>query len=218
MPTKQAFKVGLVQMAMSARPEDNVLKAVSKVREAATLGAEVVCLPEMYRTPYLCQVEDHANFALAETVPGPSTEALSRVAKDAGVAVVVPVFERRAPGVYHNSAVDPRRGRLDRGPLPQDAHPGRPALLREILLRARRPRLPGLRREARPHRHPHLLGPVVPGGRAAHRAAGRLRPLLPDRDRVAPEREGRRTGSRSARPGRRSSARTRSRTASTSRR
>jgi N-carbamoylputrescine amidase len=105
MATKQQFKVGLVQMAMSPSPEDNVRKAVAKVREAAARGAEVVCLPEMYRTPYLCQTEDHANFALAETVPGPSTEALSGIAREKGVAVVVPVFERRAPGVYHNSAV-----------------------------------------------------------------------------------------------------------------
>jgi len=105
MPSSHRFTVGLVQMAMSARPDENVRKAEDKVREAARLGAEVVCLPEMFRTPYFCQKEDHANFALAETVPGPSTEALSRVAKERGVAVVVPVFERRAPGVYHNSAV-----------------------------------------------------------------------------------------------------------------
>jgi N-carbamoylputrescine amidase len=103
--TKRSFKVGLVQMSMSARPEENTEKAAAKVAAAAKAGAEVVCLPEMYRTPYFCQKEDHANFALAETVPGPSTEALSRAAKQAGVAVVVPVFERRAPGVYHNSAV-----------------------------------------------------------------------------------------------------------------
>jgi N-carbamoylputrescine amidase len=103
--TKQSFKVGLVQMSMSARPEENTEKAAAKVAEAARAGAEVVCLPEMYRTPYFCQKEDHANFALAETVPGPSTEALARAAKQSGVAVVVPIFERRAPGVYHNSAV-----------------------------------------------------------------------------------------------------------------
>jgi N-carbamoylputrescine amidase len=105
MSTRPRFKVGLVQMSMAPRPEDNVAKAEERVREAASRGAEVVCLPELYRTPYFCQKEDHANFALAETVPGPSTEALSRVAKQAGVAVVVPIFERRAPGVYHNSAV-----------------------------------------------------------------------------------------------------------------
>jgi N-carbamoylputrescine amidase len=103
--TKPSFKLGLVQMSMSVSPDDNLAKAVERVREAAGKGAEVVCLPEMYRTPYFCQKEDHANFALAETVPGPSTEALGRAAKQAGVAVVVPIFERRAPGVYHNSAV-----------------------------------------------------------------------------------------------------------------
>jgi N-carbamoylputrescine amidase len=103
--TKPKFKLGLVQMSMSASPDDNLAKAVERVREAAAKGAEVVCLPEMYRTPYFCQKEDHANFALAESVPGPSTEAIGKAAKQAGVAVVVPIFEKRAPGVYHNSAV-----------------------------------------------------------------------------------------------------------------
>jgi N-carbamoylputrescine amidase len=105
MPAQQSFRVGLVQMAMSARPDENVEKAVALVRQAAASGAEVVCLPEMYRTPYFCQSEDHASFALAEEVPGPSTEALGRAARQAKVALVVPIFERRAPGVYHNSAV-----------------------------------------------------------------------------------------------------------------
>jgi N-carbamoylputrescine amidase len=102
---KETFRVGLVQMSMSSRPEENTEKAQAKVAEAARAGAEVVCLPEMYRTPYFCQREDHAHFALAESVPGPSTDALARTAKQAGVAVVVPIFERRAPGVYHNTAV-----------------------------------------------------------------------------------------------------------------
>jgi len=105
MSVEQSFRVGLVQMSMSATPEANTEKAVAKVREAAALGADVVCLPELYRSPYFCQKEDHAAFALAEPVPGPSTQALGRVAKETGVAVVVPVFERRAPGVHHNSAV-----------------------------------------------------------------------------------------------------------------
>jgi N-carbamoylputrescine amidase len=100
-----AFKVGLVQMAMSARAEENVEKAVVKVGEAARAGARVVCLPELYRTPYFCQKEDQALFDLAEPVPGPSTLALGRAARDAGVTVVAPIFEKRAPGLYHNSAV-----------------------------------------------------------------------------------------------------------------
>ncbi len=99
------FKVGLVQMAMSADPQANLDKAAARVEEAARKGAEVVCLPELFRSPYFCQREDAALFDLAEPVPGPSTERLSDVARKAGVAVVVPIFEKRAPGLYHNSAV-----------------------------------------------------------------------------------------------------------------
>ncbi|HEX9399343.1 MAG TPA: carbon-nitrogen hydrolase [Anaeromyxobacter sp.] len=101
----QKFKVGLVQMSMSADPQENVEKAAARVADAARKGAQVVCLPELYRSPYFCQKEDAALFDLAETVPGPSTERLSEVARKAGVAVVVPIFEKRAPGLYHNSAV-----------------------------------------------------------------------------------------------------------------
>ena len=101
----QKFKVGLVQMAMSADPQENVEKAAARVADAARKGAQVVCLPELYRSPYFCQKEDAALFDLAETVPGPSTERLAKVAREHGVAVVVPIFEKRAPGLYHNSAV-----------------------------------------------------------------------------------------------------------------
>ena len=103
--TKPRFRVGLVQMAMSREPGENLDKAVARLREAARAGAEVVCLPELYRSLYFCQNEDPALFDLAEPVPGPSTEALGRAAKEAGVAVVAPIFERRAAGLYHNSAV-----------------------------------------------------------------------------------------------------------------
>jgi N-carbamoylputrescine amidase len=99
-----SFRVGLVQMAMTSEPAANVERAVAGVRDAAKAGAQVVCLPELYRSPYFCQREDAALFDLAETVPGPSTEAFARAAKDAGVAVVVPIFEKRATGLYHNSA------------------------------------------------------------------------------------------------------------------
>jgi N-carbamoylputrescine amidase len=100
----RSFRVGLVQMSMSADPEANLAKAVERVKEAAGKGADAVCLPELFKTPYFCQREDAALFDLAEPVPGPSTEALGKAAKAAGVVVVVPVFEKRAPGVYHNSA------------------------------------------------------------------------------------------------------------------
>ncbi len=101
---KKKFRVGLVQMRMSSDPEENQRRATAKVEEAAAKGAEVVCLPELYRSPYFCQREDAALFDLAETVPGPSSAAFSAVARRCGVAIVVPIFEKRAVGLYHNSA------------------------------------------------------------------------------------------------------------------
>src|SRR5207249_457723 len=91
------YKVGLVQMAMSADPDANLQKAAAKISEAAAAGARLVCLPELFRSQYFAQHEDPA--------PGPSTETLGKVAKQAGVVVIAPVFERRAAGLYHNSAV-----------------------------------------------------------------------------------------------------------------
>jgi len=103
--SKPTFRVGLVQMAMSTDPRENEEKAAARVEEAARRGAEVVCLPELYRSRYFCQREDHAFFDLAEDVPGPSSQRFQAVARKAGVAVIVPIFERRAPGLYHNSAL-----------------------------------------------------------------------------------------------------------------
>ncbi len=99
------FAVGLVQMSMSDKPAENEDKAADKVAEAARLGAKVVCLPELYRSPYFCQKEDAALFDLAESIPGPSTERFAKVAKQAKTAIVVPIFEKRALGLYHNSVV-----------------------------------------------------------------------------------------------------------------
>jgi N-carbamoylputrescine amidase len=98
------FKVGLVQMAMSPEPAKNLDRAVARVKEARRAGADVVCLPELFRSQYFCQREDASLFDLAEPVPGPTTEALGRAAKETGAVVVAPIFERRAPGLYHNSA------------------------------------------------------------------------------------------------------------------
>ena len=99
------FSVGLVQMALSKNPKENLDKAVSKIEEAAKSGADVVCLPELFRSQYFCQVEDTKNFDLAETIPGPSTKIISKIAKDKNVVVIAPLFERRSAGVYHNSVV-----------------------------------------------------------------------------------------------------------------
>src|SRR5881628_3322138 len=91
-------------MASGPDPAENLEKAVARVREAARSGARVICLPELFRSQYFCQREDAAWFDLAEPVPGPTTDALGRIAKEEQVAVIAPVFERRASGVYHNSA------------------------------------------------------------------------------------------------------------------
>jgi len=104
MSENRVIRVGLVQMSMSREPAENLRKAAARVAEAAAAGADVVCLPELYRSPYFCQKEDAALFDLAEPVPGPSTERLGRAAREAGVVVVAPIFERRAAGLYHNSA------------------------------------------------------------------------------------------------------------------
>jgi N-carbamoylputrescine amidase len=103
-PPPAKFKVGLVQMSMTADPAANLAKAIAQVKAAAQQGAALVCLPELFRTLYIGQREDHALFDLAEPVPGPSTEALGKVAKDAGVVVIASLFERRAAGLYHNTA------------------------------------------------------------------------------------------------------------------
>ncbi len=91
-------------MAVSPNPDENLKRAIARVEEAARMGGQVICLPELFRSQYFCQHEDTSFFDLAESVPGPSTEALSAAARRAGVVVIAPVFERRAPGVYHNSA------------------------------------------------------------------------------------------------------------------
>jgi N-carbamoylputrescine amidase len=99
-----AFKIGLVQMACSPDPEQNLAKAIRGIREAAGRGAEIVCLQELFRSQYFCREENAELFDLAETIPGPSTEALSAVAKELQVSIVASLFEKRAQGLYHNTA------------------------------------------------------------------------------------------------------------------
>lgn len=105
MPTPNTFSIGLVQMRCSDRADDNVERAVAGIREAARRGAQIVCTQELFRSPYFCQREDAALFDLAEPIPGPTTARLAAVAKECGVVVVGSLFERRAPGLYHNTAV-----------------------------------------------------------------------------------------------------------------
>ncbi len=101
----RVVRVGLVQMRCTADPDANLARAERDVRAAARRGAAIVCLPELFRSLYFCQSEDHDNFALAEPVPGSTTDALGALAKSLGIVIVASVFERRAAGVYHNTAV-----------------------------------------------------------------------------------------------------------------
>lgn len=91
-------------MACSPDTAGNLARAIERIREAARNGAQVICLPELFRSEYFCQREDPALFDLAEPIPGPTTEALTEIARECRAAIVAPIFERRAPGVYHNSA------------------------------------------------------------------------------------------------------------------
>ena len=102
--SRDVIPVGLVQMSCATDTAANLDKAVERVREAARRGAGIICLQELFRSQYFCQKEDTANFDLAETIPGPSTEALARVAREAGVVVIASLFEKRAEGVFHNTA------------------------------------------------------------------------------------------------------------------
>jgi len=99
------YTIGLLQLAFSSDPNDNLKKTLSWVEKAAAQGTQMVCFPELYRSQYFCQKEDSSFFDLAETIPGPSTDAFQKAAKKLGVSIIVPLFEKRAPGVYHNSAV-----------------------------------------------------------------------------------------------------------------
>ena len=105
MAQARKYTVALVQMRMGSDPEANFAAALEHIRTAARRGAQIVCLPELFRTQYFCQREELALFDLAEDIPGSSTERLAEVARASRVAIVASLFERRAPGLYHNTAV-----------------------------------------------------------------------------------------------------------------
>jgi N-carbamoylputrescine amidase len=97
-------RVALIQMSCAPSTEANLAQAVARVREAAEAGAKLICLPELFRAQYFCQREDHDLFSTAESIPGPSTAALSEVVREHKIVLVASLFERRAPGLYHNTA------------------------------------------------------------------------------------------------------------------
>src|ERR1700726_3913568 len=97
----EKFTIGLIQMSCSLDPRENLAKAEVRIREAAARGAQIVCLQELFRSQYFCREENPDFFELAETVPGPTTEALRYLARGLNIVVIGSLFERRAAGIYH---------------------------------------------------------------------------------------------------------------------
>jgi N-carbamoylputrescine amidase len=104
-PPPREVKLGLIQMSAGDNPAANLEKAFERIASAAKKGAQIVCLQELFRSRYFCQTENHANFKLAESIPGPTTEALGALASEHAIVIVASIFERRAAGIYHNTAV-----------------------------------------------------------------------------------------------------------------
>ncbi len=100
----EKLTIGLLQRACSTDPAANLARTIEAIREAAKRGAQIVCLEELFRSQYFCREENADLFELAEPIPGPTTEALSKLARDLGIVVVASIFERRAAGLYHNTA------------------------------------------------------------------------------------------------------------------
>ena len=103
--SKEEVTVALIQMKMQQDPSENLKRAVEKINEAGKMGAEIVCLPELFKSLYFCQEEDESNFKLAEPIPGETTERLAEAAGKNNLAIIAGIFEKRARGLYHNSAV-----------------------------------------------------------------------------------------------------------------
>src|SRR5436190_8620688 len=103
MTNTKRTKIGLIQMRFGPDPEKNFSRAIEFIHQAAKKSAQVICLPELFRSQYFCQTENHENFELAEEVPGRSTSALGEVARETGTAIIASLFETRSAGVYHNT-------------------------------------------------------------------------------------------------------------------
>ncbi|MCP9748201.1 carbon-nitrogen hydrolase [Lacihabitans sp. CS3-21] len=98
------INIGLIQMSCTGNVQENIDKTIIKIREVAAKGAQIICLQELFSSLYFCDVEDHDNFKLGESIPGPTTETMQSVAKELGVVLIVSLFEKRAQGLYHNTA------------------------------------------------------------------------------------------------------------------
>ena len=103
-PASSEIKLGLIQTSVSANPAANLKKTIALVERAAKAGAKIICTQELFRSQYFCQSEDHECFKLAEKIPGPTTDTFQKLAKKLKVVIIASLFEKRASGVYHNTA------------------------------------------------------------------------------------------------------------------
>ena len=105
MPNRSLVRIGLLQAAASPDPAANLKQTLAAAKRAAKQGAQIICTQELFRSQYFCQAEDHRYFELAEPIPGPTTTAFQKFAREQRAVVIASLFEKRAPGVYHNTAV-----------------------------------------------------------------------------------------------------------------
>ena len=145
----KSLTIGLLQQRKTADKEDNLRRMAEAIDDLAARGAQLIVLQELHNTPYFCQVEDVNNFDLAEPIPGPSTRFFGEIANRLNVVIVTSLFERRAPGLYHNT---------------ENAYSRRPRLLREILLHTWRLGVPTHRHQRGTPWRDGLLGPMVSRG------------------------------------------------------
>ena len=178
MPPEK-FKVGLSADVGDAEPDENLQRAIDMfVRHAAARGAQIVCLPELFQTQYFCQREDAALFDLAEPIPGPTTKTLAELAKRLRIVLIASLFEKRAAGVYHNTAVifdadGSLRGLYRKMHIPDD-----PLYYEKFYFTPGDLGFRAFDTACRPCGNAGLLGPVVSGRRAPDGAAGRAGAVL----------------------------------------
>ena len=175
-------RIAGVQFVGHADKAVNIEIAVRMVRQAAARGAQIACLPELFNTMYFCVETKSEYFEWAEPVPGPTTERMGALARELGIVLIAPVFEKAPDGRYFNIAAVLGPDRPADRQVPQVEHPlhGRSAKLgaarqREVLLHPGRSRLPHLRHAVWPHRHPHLLRPPLSRGGAGGWASAERR-------------------------------------------
>src|SRR5437879_11022395 len=128
----EQLTIGLLQQKCSADLAANLARTIEAIREAARRGAQIVCLEELFRSQYVCREENAERFDLAEAIPGPTTEALSKIARELGVVIVASIFERRAAGLYHNTAAVLAAGGALVGVYRKSHMPGDPLYYEEL--------------------------------------------------------------------------------------